>query len=771
MTQRILLVDDEESVQKLVRDYFESRGIAVSCASDGEEGLAAMHRDHPAVAIIDFLLPRKNGFAMAETIRANPRFAHLPMIMMSGVFKNPKISVEAREKYGVIEFLAKPIDLVRLEQLVRDALEGVGEDSGELDLALPDDDDELRLDLDDPASGAVYSPPDDDGLLDVQPVAAVLDGGGASWDGGSGLELDPDAGWSSPPSAPGRPAGRGASMPAPERRASMPSARPTNFSRVYRGRPFAELPEDGRLEDVPVALLISIARYDQLTGMLDTTAEGVHRRIYVRDGKPIFMQSNAEGENVGALLLSRGRITEPDFRRCLDYMRDQKRTMQRALLELRLASEQELATAYKLLAGRLLPAAVGMPSGTFKWRETDAFVGRVPEGSFEPVQIVFDGIKRHVGPPSILSFFVGREDVPLTRTEQFDELLPAFRRVFSQSNVAAQIDGHATYREIVRKRSRDQATVVPQLFALVTTGMTVLPEVNAANAMDVAVKQAAAEVAGIADGARMAAPAYAMDEQPTAAAEHGFTEQENLARANIRAGHAKIMAQNFFEVLSVPQSAKPDPAQLKDGYFKLAKVWHSDAFAGLNLGREDAQLKELFARVTEAYETLTNDQKRDEYMVFLDRKARGLPTDVATVLQAESTFDQGVAALRRRDLAGARRLIDEAIRMNPTEAIYHAYLGYVSFLQGGNTQAVLADATQIIKKAIEMQENLPIAYQFLGDMHAQRDQAKAAKQWFERCLQYDPKNVEALRGLRLIHSRSDKESKKNAGLLSRLLKK
>ena len=121
--------------------------------------------------------------------------------------------------------------------------------------------------------------------------------------------------------------------------------------------------------------------------MLDMNNEaGTHRRIYIIDGNPTFMQSNAEGENVGALLLNRGRITDPDFDRCLRYMKDRGRTLQQSLLELRLVTEADLATAYKLLAGQLLPLALGMPGGTYRWRISDAFVGRVPEGRFEPIQ-------------------------------------------------------------------------------------------------------------------------------------------------------------------------------------------------------------------------------------------------------------------------------------------------------------------------------------------------------------------------------------------------
>src|SRR5688572_25143873 len=102
MPHRVLIVDDEEAIRSVLTDYLESQGFEVSVASDGEAALRVMREDQPTLIVIDFLIPKKNGFALAEAIRADPKFKKLPIIMMSGVFKNPKTAVEAREKYQVV---------------------------------------------------------------------------------------------------------------------------------------------------------------------------------------------------------------------------------------------------------------------------------------------------------------------------------------------------------------------------------------------------------------------------------------------------------------------------------------------------------------------------------------------------------------------------------------------------------------------------------------------------------------------------------------------
>ena len=152
MSHRVLIVDDEESIQQLLSDYFTECGYEVSCAGDGEEAIRQFNVSPPDIAVIDYLLPKKNGFDVARAVRANPLVAKRPLILMSGVFKNPKTAIEAREEYGALAFLDKPLDLAALEQLVANALAQGGarspdNDSGELDLALSlDDSDDLSLD-------------------------------------------------------------------------------------------------------------------------------------------------------------------------------------------------------------------------------------------------------------------------------------------------------------------------------------------------------------------------------------------------------------------------------------------------------------------------------------------------------------------------------------------------------------------------------------------------------------------------------------------------
>ena len=760
----------------MVRDALESQGFRVVAAAEFNEATRKIKETKPHLALIDFLLPKKNGFALAEQIRRESTTAHMPLIMMSGVFKNPKTAVEAREKYQVVDFLSKPLDIERLTALLRRTLKDVPDDGQDVpDEAPPaasvpsvskkslaaSGSQEGVLDSSATPMGTPSMSPPSQSASQSRSVAPRGLSYGSTKSRASIIPASPSNSMA-PPSA---------SM-TPQTQAPSKTAVPSSAPRA--GRPFPAMPGDGDLETRPVALLISIARYDRMTGMLDLSASGTHRRVYILRGQPIFMQSNSDGENVGALLLRRGRITEPDFDRCLEYMRTKKRTLQQALLELRLANEADLATAYKLLAGQLLPSAIGMSGGTFKWRETDAFVGRVPEGNFEPLSVLFEGIKRHVHPPQILKFFKGREDIPIRRTAEFEPLLPFYRRAFSATNIAAEIDGRATYREISRAHQQEQGSVVPQLFALVTSGMTVLPELGEENAMEVAVNIAAAEIAGMGYQESLSDEMSASGEMNLGLEDDGqYTGEEEKARARVAKAHGSMMSKGFFEIFGMRPGNDVNLDSLKDSYFKLAKQWHVDAFAGMRLGSAQVQLDELFARITEAYETINEPGPRSEYLLYLDRQSKGLPTDMNQIFRAEQVCDEALAAMRRKDLRGAHKLFKEATELNSGQAIFWAYLGWATYQLNPTAQATLTEAVQLLKKAIGSQENLPIAYQYLAQICVAREQFGEAKRWFEKCLEWEPNNIEAARGLRLISSRGSADKggagSKTSGLLSRFL--
>ena len=69
MSKRVLVVEDEEDIRRLISIKLKSAGYEVATANDGEEELAAAVRDKPDLLVSDVMMPKKDGYAMVREIR------------------------------------------------------------------------------------------------------------------------------------------------------------------------------------------------------------------------------------------------------------------------------------------------------------------------------------------------------------------------------------------------------------------------------------------------------------------------------------------------------------------------------------------------------------------------------------------------------------------------------------------------------------------------------------------------------------------------------
>ncbi len=232
------------------------------------------------------------------------------------------------------------------------------------------------------------------------------------------------------------------------------------------------------------------------------------------------------------------------------------------------------------------------------------------------------------------------------------------------------------------------------------------------------------------------------------------------AKNNIERMHSNIMRRNFFQILGVERDT--DVERIRASYHLLAKKWHSDAFIGMQLDEAKPKLDEIFQRINDAYETLTDPKKRTEYLILLDRQRKGMATDVSQVLYGEQIFDEALMQMKRREWIAALDSVDRAITLNPDDPLYLATKGWVVFNAHKKDEKEVRRALDLIRDAIKKQENLPIAYQYGGQIHFAREELEEARKWFKKCLEWDRRNVDAQRMLRLVNTREEK--RKNSGL-------
>ncbi len=120
--RRILVVDDDPEIVELFVDVLERDGrFEVKTASSGYDAGVLTHEFGPDLVILDYMLPDVNGNIVCQTIRQNPDFEHIKIIIVSGVVNQEEINDLL--KAGADEFVKKPFNIEKLIQRVGELLE------------------------------------------------------------------------------------------------------------------------------------------------------------------------------------------------------------------------------------------------------------------------------------------------------------------------------------------------------------------------------------------------------------------------------------------------------------------------------------------------------------------------------------------------------------------------------------------------------------------------------------------------------------------------
>jgi len=119
-TQHVLVVDDDSEIVETIAATLRSRGMKVSTASDGNQGIAYAETTAPDLVILDLMMPRRSGFLVLERLRQNSE-TQMPIIMITGNegMRHRKYA----ELLGVNDYIQKPFTMDRLLQAVSKILD------------------------------------------------------------------------------------------------------------------------------------------------------------------------------------------------------------------------------------------------------------------------------------------------------------------------------------------------------------------------------------------------------------------------------------------------------------------------------------------------------------------------------------------------------------------------------------------------------------------------------------------------------------------------
>ncbi len=124
MAQRILVVDDDRQIVRLVQAYLQQAGFSVMTAYDGEEALHFIRRERPDLVVLDLMLPKREGSEVTRIVRADETLSSIPILMLTARAEDTDKILGL--ELGADDYLTKPFNPPEVVARVRAILRRAG---------------------------------------------------------------------------------------------------------------------------------------------------------------------------------------------------------------------------------------------------------------------------------------------------------------------------------------------------------------------------------------------------------------------------------------------------------------------------------------------------------------------------------------------------------------------------------------------------------------------------------------------------------------------
>jgi CheY-like chemotaxis protein/tetratricopeptide (TPR) repeat protein len=498
----------------------------------------------------------------------------------------------------------------------------------------------------------------------------------------------------------------------------------------------------GNLERMPFPFLLHHLHGLRADGVLHLVDGRKCKWVQLRSGQPSAVRSNLVSECLGNRLVRSGRIGGEVLAESRRRMAE-GRLQGEILVAMAALSEAEVSQALAEQAEEKLLELFAWETGEFRFeRDSRLHKANGLAGVRSTANLILHGVRTRAPIERIDETLERRADRVLARTQspfyrfQEVELEPELR------DWVEGLDGVPVRRALGDDEDRRRC-----LYALLATGFLTV------------------HVRGAAVGA---APPVREPRAPRKAAPppRPLGKREERVRAELAEFAAATADRGPFAILGVAETASED--EIRAAYERLSERTHPDRVgASSDAVRELAE--QVFQRVEAAFEQLGDPRRRQEYLLARRRAGREAAEqdEGRRAVEAELCFQKGQVALRQRAYELALRCFREASDLHPDEGEYHAHLGWALHCCHPEDRKRAEEAIGHIKHGMKLARDREKPYLFMGRVCQAIGRSDVAVKMFTRAVQIQPECVEALRELRLINMRREKER----GLIARLLRR
>lgn len=562
------------------------------------------------------------------------------------------------------------------------------------------------------------------------------------------------------------------------------------------------LHEPGDLARTPLAAILLEALNLRATGVLTVQHGGGSSRLFILDGKPVGAQVVTGLRPLGHMLLQAGAIDIDTLSRSLALMAETRRPQGEILIELGAVSREQVDRALDEQQAGYFNLIAALEQGSYAFDSATPVPAWAGQSHLSPLRTIVDALERPQAGALVISALQPVSAGAVRLASGYQSVASAFRWTAQEQVLVGRLQSPATLEaffapsDVSPERARAMVAGLLLLGLAVSAGDAPQPTGDTSAGLELADLEtpprpdvgvappagpstAPAPAAGPPSPARRSDPAEARARRqrllqqamrnmgigpfagpgrptppPTAAQAvqaPGAASRptpvpasaEATLRAALLAAAPRAREKDLFARLGLASGAGRD--EVKQAFLSLARQFHPDRFASPALADLADTVKEFFTAVNEAYETLSDEKKRNAYLVR--RSAPGSSGSEAARLD----FLKGEACLRTRDWPKARGFLEAAVRADP-QPEHQAALAMAIVCDPASRDRDRARA--LAEEALRNPSCDRAAYVAGILARDDRDESRAMK-LFRAAIAANPRNADAVRELRMIeHKRA-----------------
>ncbi|HEX9724669.1 MAG TPA: DUF4388 domain-containing protein [Vicinamibacteria bacterium] len=508
----------------------------------------------------------------------------------------------------------------------------------------------------------------------------------------------------------------------------------------------------GNLSQETLAGVIRSLYIDRRSGILHLEKDGITKRIYFKKGSMIFANSDVNEDRIGEFLIRQGAIERSSFEMAAKVAKETRKRFGKTIAEMGYMTPEDMQARVTEQIQAIIYSLFLWRSGQWKLEPHEDPVDEDIMLNLSTADVILEGTRR-MDDIDAMRRDVGNSNGMLRHSENPLLLYQKISLTPSEGFVLSRVDGVSTVSDIAAISPLGEEETIRCIYGLVSAGVLEIQGREQQPAQPARVEEEKVDIP--------MPEVETLDRSAAAQPKPAGPSPEELAiRDDILKRHAALSTATLYDLLGI--SMNVSGAELKKAYYAMAKKYHPDRHHSPFLHDVHGQLEELFLKVQQAYQKLSDPLARRRYDSSLRTEAprgevpgmsppsgapttpgNGPPSTAAqaeaprpTDKMAEAQYREGKRHFTEMRFFDAIQCLREAVRLAPETGHYHKLLAQ-ALVKNPHWRK---EAEEHFQKALESDQFDPEIFVGLGEIYEAAGMSSRAQKMFAQALNYDPSN-------------------------------